>query len=78
MQHFRERRDARSRPDGFHFVNRVVKHLGNKNLIHDYYSQSRIDSREAKTGWMKPDIKPLLKNRDRAKRGEINSGRARR
>lgn len=40
-------------------VNRLIAECENKNLIYEYYSRERIDSIEAKTGWVEPDLKPL-------------------
>lgn len=42
-------------------LTRVVAILGDmKGAVREYYSQDRIMSWEARTGWVEPDLKPLL------------------
>ena len=42
-----------------HAVERVTAALSNKNLIYQYYSCERLDSPDAKQGWVAPDLKAL-------------------
>jgi hypothetical protein len=41
-------------------INEIVLRLGDKNLIYEYYSRERLDSPEAKAGWIEPDLKHIL------------------
>src|SRR5215469_18508341 len=38
-----------------HAVERVIAALADKNLIYQYYSRERLNSVEAKQGWLPPD-----------------------
>jgi hypothetical protein len=40
-------------------VNRVVERLNSKALILEYFSRERVESTEAKAGWLEPDLKML-------------------
>lgn len=40
-------------------ANRMVTSYENKDLIKEYYSEERLDSPEAKEGWVEPDLKSL-------------------
>lgn len=40
-------------------VNRAVERLSDKSLIYDYFSRARLESPEAKTRRIAPDLKPL-------------------
>jgi len=40
-------------------ANRLIGECEDKNLIYEYYSREQIDSVEAKTGWVEPDLQPL-------------------
>ena len=40
-------------------VSKVRESLNDKNLAFEYYSRERIDSKEAKETWLKPDLKEL-------------------
>lgn len=53
------RRD-RSTGDLISAINEIVSRLTDKNLIYEYYSRGRLDSPEAKAGWVEPDLKPIL------------------
>lgn len=61
-------------------VNLAVARLGDKNLIYEYYSRERLQSAEAKTTYLEPDLKALPGGRgQKAARGkEISSSPARR
>ncbi len=39
-------------------VRRVQSELGDKNMIHRYYSADRLNSAEAKERWIEPDQVP--------------------
>lgn len=40
-------------------VRKVREQLNDKNLVFDYYSRERIESKEARETWLKPDLKEL-------------------
>ena len=40
-------------------VKKVQEQLGSKNLAFEYYSRERIESKEARLTWLKPDLKAL-------------------
>jgi hypothetical protein len=40
-------------------VSKIQDQLGSKNLAFEYYSRERIESKEAKETWLKPDLKEL-------------------
>ena len=40
-------------------VSKVQEKLSDKNLAFDYYSRGRIESKEAREAWLKPDLKEL-------------------
>ena len=40
-------------------VKKIQDQFGSKNLAFEYYSQERIESKEAKETWLKPDLKEL-------------------
>ncbi len=40
-------------------VRSIQQRLGDKNLAFEYYSRERIDSKEARETWLKPDLKEL-------------------
>ncbi len=40
-------------------ANRLIEKYAAKNLILDYYSAELLDSPEAKSDWVEPDLKPL-------------------
>ena len=40
-------------------ANGLVEAKGNARLVFEYYSESLINSPEAKAGWQEPDLKPL-------------------
>jgi hypothetical protein len=40
-------------------VRAIQEQLNDKTLAFDYYSRERIDSKEAKETWLKPDLKEL-------------------
>lgn len=40
-------------------ANQLIEECADKNLILDYYSAELLASPEAKSGWVKPDLKPL-------------------
>ena len=40
-------------------ANRMVTRYDKKDLIKEYYSEERLDSPEAKAGWLEPDLKSL-------------------
>jgi len=40
-------------------VRRVREQLNDKSLVFNYYSRKRIDSKEARETWRKPDLKEL-------------------
>lgn len=39
--------------------NELIESFGNSNLIYDYFSREHLLSKEAKTAWVEPDVKPL-------------------
>jgi hypothetical protein len=39
--------------------NELIESFGNSNLIYDYFSREHLLSREARTAWVEPDMKPL-------------------
>ena len=43
-------------------VNSLVERFGSKNLVYDYYSRERLNSEEARHGWLEPDLQPLIAN----------------
>jgi hypothetical protein len=40
-------------------VKKIQDRHGSKNLVFEYYSRERIDSKEARETWLKPDLKEL-------------------
>ncbi|HKQ06712.1 MAG TPA: hypothetical protein VJ464_16380 [Blastocatellia bacterium] len=48
----------RARP-AFMLVNEVVAQLGDSQLIFAYYTRERLQSEEARHGWVEPDLRPL-------------------
>lgn len=40
-------------------VGKIQEKFSNKNLVFDYYSRERIESKEAREIWLKPDLKEL-------------------
>jgi len=40
-------------------VRAMQEKLNDKNLVFDYYSRERIESKEAREKWIEPDLKPL-------------------
>ena len=40
-------------------ANRVVEHLGDKQMLFRHYSKERVMSEPAKAGWVEPDLAPL-------------------
>ena len=40
-------------------VREVQEQFSDKNLAFDYYSRERIDSKEARETWLKPDLNEL-------------------
>jgi hypothetical protein len=40
-------------------VDRVQEKLNDKNLVFNYYSRERIDTKEAKETWLRPDLKEV-------------------
>jgi len=40
-------------------ANRLIEKYATKNLILDYYSAELLDSPEARSDWVEPDLKPL-------------------
>lgn len=40
-------------------VRKIQKQLGDKNLTFEYYSRDRINLKEARETWLKPDLKAL-------------------
>ena len=41
-------------------VRKVREQLNDKNLVFNYYSRERIESKEAREKWIEPDLKPLI------------------
>jgi transposase len=41
-------------------VRKVREQLNDKNLVFNYYSRERIESKEAREKWIEPDLKPLV------------------
>ena len=41
-------------------IERVTSALPDKNLVYQYYSREKLDSIEAKQGWVEPDLKEIL------------------
>ena len=37
----------------------MLDNCGGAKIVNDYYSQERLFSDEARTGWVEPDLKPL-------------------
>jgi hypothetical protein len=37
----------------------LIEAFGNSNLLHEYFSRERVLSKEARTAWIEPDLKPL-------------------
>ena len=37
----------------------MLESCGGAKIVNDYYSQERLFSDEARTGWVEPDLKPL-------------------
>jgi hypothetical protein len=46
--------------DSFHEWIKVHPKLLNKHLINEHYSAGKLESSEARRGWLDPDLKPLL------------------
>lgn len=40
-------------------ANEMIESFGNSNLIYDYFSREHLLSKEGKTAWVEPDVKPL-------------------
>jgi hypothetical protein len=40
-------------------ANELIKECGDSSLLFDYYSRELIDSKEARAGWVEPDLKAL-------------------
>jgi hypothetical protein len=40
-------------------VSKIQEQLSDKNLAFEYYSRERIDSKEARETWLKPDLREL-------------------
>ena len=40
-------------------INRVIEHFRDKNYLLAYYSRERLMSREARYGWLEPDLGQL-------------------
>ena len=40
-------------------VKTIQERINDKNLVFDYYSRERIDSKEARETWLKPDLKEM-------------------
>jgi hypothetical protein len=40
-------------------VKKVREQLNDKNVAFEYYSRARIESKEAKENWLKPDLKEI-------------------
>jgi hypothetical protein len=40
-------------------VSKIREKFSDKNLVFEFYSRERIDSKEARETWLKPDIKEL-------------------
>jgi hypothetical protein len=40
-------------------VNETVASFHNKDLVYEYFSRARLNSAEARTAWIEPDIKPI-------------------
>jgi hypothetical protein len=40
-------------------VRKVREQLNDKNLVFEYYSRERIESKEAKETWLQPDLKEI-------------------
>jgi hypothetical protein len=40
-------------------VRKLREQLSDKNLVFNYYSRERIESKEAREKWIEPDLKPL-------------------
>src|SRR5260370_21228231 len=40
-------------------TNQLIERYADKNLIFDYYSRGALDSQEARTGSVEPDLKPF-------------------
>ena len=51
--------EARSESQAIRVINGVVERLKNKGLIYEYFSRERVESAEAKAGWIEPDLKTL-------------------
>ncbi|MCA1592346.1 MAG: hypothetical protein LC754_06795 [Acidobacteria bacterium] len=43
----------------YELANELIESCGNARLIFDYYSRELIESEEARTKWVEPDLKPL-------------------
>ncbi len=56
-QHSRDE-DHRNR-DPLSTVNEAVESFRNKELVYEYFSRARLNSEEARTAWIEPDIKPI-------------------
>lgn len=40
-------------------VNEIVRRYGRKEVLFEYYSQERIKSGEARSGWIEPDLRSI-------------------
>ena len=40
-------------------VRKVLEQLNDKNLVFEFYSRERIESKEAREKWLQPDLKEL-------------------
>ena len=38
-------------------ANELARECGDSRLVYDYYSKSLLDTEEARTGWVEPDLK---------------------
>lgn len=60
LRKVREFRRSRPSPGSLSVLtNQLIARCGDKNLIFDYYSKEALDSQEARTGWVEPDLKPF-------------------
>jgi hypothetical protein len=58
VQRFLNRADAPPRPLA-PLANELLATFGSSKLAYDYYSRELIQTPEAKTSWVEPDLKPL-------------------
>ncbi len=43
----------------YEIVNKVLEDSGDSRIIYDYYTKERLASREARNGWVEPDLERL-------------------